>query len=166
MALTDAQLIVLAEQIRDEVALMGNTKVRVYNILKEIIQAKSNNLSVTISSAQIINCGTSAVSIIAAPGANKFISFQKLTVKKKAGVTPFDFTSNIIFKTAGGDVTYLFSGEDVNSSSDLNLDMVKQGQKQISNAAFIMTTEDGSNASAGNGDLDISIQYLIEDANV
>jgi hypothetical protein len=39
---TDAELTVLAEQIRDEIAVNGNTKTRVYNILKDLIDSKPN----------------------------------------------------------------------------------------------------------------------------
>lgn len=39
---TDAELTTLAEQIRDEVAVNGNTKLRIYGILKDMIDSKPN----------------------------------------------------------------------------------------------------------------------------
>ena len=41
--MTDAELTVLAEQIRDETAESGNTALRVYTILKGLIDSKPND---------------------------------------------------------------------------------------------------------------------------
>lgn len=120
--------------------------------------------SLTVASAAIRGCGTAAAQILAAAGAGKYHAIQKIVASYKAGATAFNFTSELVFKSVGGDVQFLISG-DLNSLTSANFDLIKQGQKQVTNVAYVLTTADGSNATVGNGDLDITIYYTIEDIN-
>jgi len=117
--------------------------------------------TLTVGAAALLTCGSSAVQILAAPGANKYYSIQKIAASYIAGATAFNFTSELVFKSVGGDVQFLISG-DLNSVISANFDLIKQGQKQVTNAAYVLTTADGSNATLGNGLLNITIYYSIE----
>lgn len=123
------------------------------------------NSKMTVASAALLGCGTSPVVILTAPGSGKFHAVTSIVASYKVGTVAFNFTSELVFKTVGGDVQFLLSG-DLNSLTSANFDMIKQGQKQVANVAYILTTADGSNATLGNGNLTLTIYYSIEDVNI
>lgn len=128
------------------------------------IEVNLKKTTVTVASASLRGCGSSPVVILVAGGANKYHSITKAVLSYKAGGTAFDFTSELVLKSVGGDVQFLISG-DLNTTNSANFDLIKQGQKNVTNAAYVLTTADGSNATVGNGDIDITLYFSIEDTN-
>jgi hypothetical protein len=120
--------------------------------------------TLNIGASALRNCGSTPVVLISAPGAGKFPAIDRIIASYKAGAVAFDFTSELVFKTVGGDVQFLLSGE-LNSLTSKNFDLIKQGQRQIANAAYVLTTTDGTDATVGDGDLDIKMYYTIENVN-
>lgn len=121
-------------------------------------------ISTTIAAAALRGCGTVPVVIIVAPGASKFHAIHRVLASFKTGATAFDFTGDLILKSVGGDTQYIISG-DLNVLANANFDLVKTGQHQATNVNYILTTSDGLNATVGDGDLDLRLNYSIEDIN-
>lgn len=124
-------------------------------------------VTVPVSAAQIISCGTVPVVIVAAPGANLFHSTITATLSYKAGTVAFTHTESLVLKSVGGDAQYTISGY-LNSLTSVDLDLVKQGQIQIPNVAYVLTTIDGSDdiIALGDGDIEITLSYKIINKNI
>lgn len=123
---------------------------------------------VTVTAAQLRACGTTPVTLLSSPGANKFHSVSKIAVSKKAGAVAFDLGDYLSFGSVGGDAQFVINNIDFNISGSRNFDLVKQGQIQIPNVAYQLTLVGGaaSDATVGDSDVDIYIYYSIENVKV
>lgn len=162
---TDPALYLLKNPTRPYESTNINTEIAGGHWVKLTSTNPELNYSGTPTSAALRGCGTSAITLLAAPGANKYFQIKAATISKKAGGTNFDFTSNLVIKTASGDVLFYIDFGLINNGTDYNFDLVKMGQLTGTNEALILTTEDGTNATAGTGDLDIALTYLIKNKN-
>ncbi len=116
-----------------------------------------------IAAATMRACGGTPISLISTPGANKFHSIQKVTMSKKAGSVAYNFTDSIVLKTVGGEDQFYIAKEYLNTVAAVNMDLIKMGQQQVANVAFIITTLDGFNASQGDGNIQFTVYHTDED---
>lgn len=123
--------------------------------------------------ATLRNIGTSPQTIIAAPGANKLIFVHSILVSYNYGTATYDFnaTEHPIITYSGGSTKWLLNQGTMNSGTSfhciLNDSQVNADKSSnvLANTALVITTDDGGNATTGDGDLDIIIFYSIEDVN-
>lgn len=139
---------------------VGDLKITV-NQIRDYILAKT---TIPVAAGALRGCGSSPVSLVSAPGANKFTSPTKVLISYKAGGTGFNFTSELVIKTASGEVLFMLSGS-INTTSSKNFQLAPMGQEIATNEALILTTTDGSDASLGTGDIDVILYYSTEDVN-
>lgn len=132
----------------------------------------------TIAAAAIRSCGTSPVTIVAAPGANKFLNVMHVTVSYKYGGTAFDFSenpfigvlgggaySNTIFSFVNAAATSNFLNEETADIS-LRLSAPSTSARNVTpNSIIRLQTPSGTDATVGNGDIDVVVYYTIEDVN-
>ncbi len=118
---------------------------------------------VTVTAAQLKACGTTAISLLTAPGAGLFHSVSKIVVTRASGGAAYAFGDYLSFGSNGGDVQFVIDNALFNVTGQLNLDLVKQGQSQIANAAYILSLIGGatSDSLTGDKDIDIEIYYTI-----
>jgi hypothetical protein len=115
--------------------------------------------------------GTSPVTMIAAPGANKFLNIISITHSYKYGTTTYTFTANGVFRFAGaGSAGWVLDSSHLNAVASLNTTTqdrsTASGLQAATNTAFQLGTVDNSNSgAAGDGDIDVVIYYTIEDTN-
>lgn len=149
----------------------SNLKIRTSggHFAKPILQAK-----VTIAGgATLRSIGSSPQTIIAAPGANKYLNILGVTVSYNYGTTAYDFagTEIPIFKLSGGTVGFKIGTATMNSGADFHRALFVDntasdyGMDLLVNAAFVLTTADSGNAAAGDGDLDVVVYYTVENEN-
>lgn len=134
-------------------------------ILVSALSVNDNVAVIPISAASLQTCGSVPVELIALI-ADKFPSVNKVAASFKTGVTEFDFASDIVLKTVAGDVQYLIPFGEFNTLADSQFDLIKQGQKQVDGVAYVLTTEDASDATQGDGTLIITIYYTDINKNV
>jgi hypothetical protein len=128
---------------------------------------------VTVSSAQLLTLGTVPVEIVAAPGANKYLNIQRVSVSYNYNSVVYDFSSveSPIFQVGAGNVSHFLSYLTINGGADFNVNLHEYSgggfyhSLATTNTALTLTTVAGTNPSQGNGDLDIVVYYSIEDVN-
>lgn len=126
--------------------------------------------------ATLRGIGSTPQTLIAAPGSGKYINVISVSVSYNYGTTVYDFsgTEVPVFKYSGGSgsafaitVTAMNSGADFNralgryniNSSELG------GISSPDNTGFVITTDDGGNATTGDGSLSYVIYFTIETTN-
>lgn len=138
------------------------------------LAAVSSNLfraAVTVSSAELLAIGGTPKTIVAAPGANKFLAVKSISASYKYNSTPYDFGSSesptfIIGSGNGvGQIGYTTMNESNDFNVILQVPYLAASQKITTNTALTLTTGDGNEASVGNGDLDVVVWYTIENIN-
>lgn len=133
---------------------------------KPVLRAK-----VTISGgATLQGIGSSPVTIISAPGANKYLNIISITASYNYGATQYDFggTEVPVFIFTGTAAGGLIATASMNSASDFNTKVADYSggfTNAPTNTALVLTTADGGNASQGDGDLDVVVYYTIENEN-
>ena len=138
---------------------------------KPVLQKK-----VTITGGATLRAiGGTPQTIIAAPGANKYLNIISITISYNYGAAVYNFG-------AGGIPNFEFTGATdggwripvsiINAAADVNRVLAIQvlsgadyGLNAPSNTAFELTTADSSNATTGDGDLDVVVYYTIETVN-
>jgi hypothetical protein len=139
-------------------------------------------LATTITGgATLRNIGTSPVTLIAAPGANKYLNIISVTVSYKYSTAAYDHSQQVIFSTVGigapffSDAWYLIDGSGANAlnsyASDFTVRLVgtvvdgSSRSIQVNREFALRTLSGGGNATTGSGDIDVVVYYTIEDAN-
>jgi len=119
-------------------------------------------------------CGSTPVTIISAPGANKYLNIMNVSASYNYGATAYDFgtTESLVLKISGGSSSaYSILYTTINAVADFNIILglvslgTYDGMSSGTNQPFVLTTADGGNATTGDGDLDFTIFYSIEDVN-
>lgn len=146
----------------------SNLKIRTTggHFAKPILQAK-----VTVAGgATLRGIGTAQQTIIAAPGANKYLNIVSVACSYNGATAAYDFTGSITFEFSGGtgSVGWAAPNSFLNTTTDSNFQVFQAAISSISqpsNTAFVIGTSDDANATTGDGDLDIVVYYTVEDAN-
>jgi hypothetical protein len=130
---------------------------------------------VTIAGGAILRAiGGTPQTIIAAPGASKYLNIIKVTVSYKYGTTAYDFGAGAypLFRVGTGNRAAWTAVSQINSGSDYNIVLddaatlhTVGGFVSPTNTALTLTTDNGGNATTGDGDWDIVVYYTIEDVN-
>lgn len=128
----------------------------------------------TISSAQLLTLGSVPVTIISAPGADKYIAIHRIFVSFKYNSVAYDFSSgeSPYFKWTSIFAGYGIDYTEINASTDFNMyldSFAINGSYNLkipTNEALRLTTVAGTDPSVGNSDLDVVVWYSIEDTNV
>lgn len=138
---------------------------------KPILQAKT-----TIAGGSTLrNIGSTPQTVVAAPGSNKFLNIMQITVSYNYNSAVYNFTANGVFRFAGaGSTGWLYDSSNLNAGADLNVIVQEPsnsstnggGIQAASNTAFQLGTTDNSNATTGDGDIDVVVYYTVEDSNV
>lgn len=164
---------VSAAQVYSSAEVEGsNIKIRTSDgyFAKPLLQTK-----VTITGgATLRNIGSTPATLIAAPGANKYINIINITTSYNYGAAVYDFGANGVFRFNGGgavgwlyDSSYLNAGGDINAiiGTATNASVNGGGITVANNTAFELGTVGNVNATTGDGDLDIVVYYTIEATN-
>lgn len=129
-------------------------------------------MKVTVAGGATLRAiGSAPQTIIAAPGANKYLNIISVAVSYNYASAVYDFASSEspCFKFSGGSnnnmiLDYTIINAAADSNKKIN-DPTSTAFDQPSNTAFVLTTADGGDATTGDGDLDIVVYYTVEDAN-
>ena len=127
---------------------------------------------VTVSSAQLLTLGSVPVTIIAAPGANKYLNILSICVSYNYNSVAYDF-SNIespSFYYGATWTGYAIQYTTINAGADFTINIFPYNATSseltlVANTALTLGTAAGTNPSTGNGDLDVVVYYSIEDVN-
>lgn len=128
--------------------------------------------AVTVSSAELLAMGATPKTIVAAPGANKYISVVRISASYNYGATPYDYASTesptfIIGAGNGvGQIVYTTMNESNDFNVILQISYFANSQKVTTNTALTLTTADAGEATTGDGDLDVVVYYTIENVNI
>jgi len=120
--------------------------------------------------------GSAPQTIIAAPGANKYLNIVSVAVSYNYNSAVYNFggTEIPIFKFSGGaGSAFAIPTGVINAAIDSNRSLGRytsdgtalNGVEAVTNTAFVLTTDDAGDATTGDGDLDVVVYYTIEDTN-
>jgi len=132
------------------------TKTSKLSDVKNLFGIQTVTAHVTVQDVDLINLGTTDVTLIAAPGSNKVLDIISFDVFMDVGNTAFNFINDSIVKLDGVNITTIASST-INSVTDK---VVKQsvavGALGV-NKPLLLTNV--GNATQGNGVLRINILY-------
>jgi hypothetical protein len=128
---------------------------------------------VTVSSAQLLTLGTVPFTIIAAPGANKYLAIHSVYVSYNFGTTAYDYSSieSPYFYFNANGAGFIIEYSVMNGGADFIAKLLDENngtprlQYCYSNRALTLGTIAGTDPSQGDGDLDVVVYYSIEDVN-
>lgn len=123
-----------------------------------------NTVTLTLEAADLASCGSTPVVLLSALGANITHPVIGVSVKFVYGTTAYDFES-VVLKNSGSSVFNFFMNDDLNAGADFYKFYTRQGNDELANANFVLTTEDSSDPSQGDGELIIKLYYRIDDFN-
>tara|TARA_B100000963_G_scaffold75320_1_gene63455 strand:+ start:7525 stop:8049 length:525 start_codon:yes stop_codon:yes gene_type:complete len=134
------------------------TKTSKLSDVKNLFGIQTVTAHVTVQDVELINLGTTDVTLIAAPGSNKVLDIISFDVFMDVGNTPFNFINDSIVKLDGVNITTI-SSSTINSVTDK---VVKQPLVLTNillgvNKPLLLTNV--GNATQGNGVLRINILY-------
>jgi len=117
--------------------------------------------------------GTIPQTIIAAPGANKYLNIVSISISYNYNSAVYNFGGTEIpfFKITGAANGWMLGTGIINAAADANRSLFLDnsasdwGVDNPTNAAFVLTTKDAGDATTGDGDLDVVVYYTIEDVN-
>lgn len=117
--------------------------------------------------------GSAPQTIIAAPGANKYLNIVSVAVSYNYNSAVYNFggTEIPIFKVTGSATGWKIGTGIINAAADANRTLFVDntasdwGVDVATNTAFVLTTVDAGDATTGDGDLDVVVYYTIEDTN-
>jgi hypothetical protein len=138
---------------------------------KPVLQKK-----VTIAGGSTLrSIGSSAQTIIAAPGTNKYLNIISVAISYNYGAAAYDFAAGEIpqFEFSGSSgggwripVSIMNGTTDVNRILAIHvITATDYGLTAPGNTAFVLTTDNGGDATTGDGDLDVVVYYTVEDVN-
>ena len=135
------------------------TKSCTLNSLKNLFEAESNNVTVSVSAANLKTLVT-PYTLIASPGAGKVIEVLSIFAFMDAGVTAYDFGQNVKIQT-GSNVWATYSNSlFMNSVADvLQHDSSSPVKCEANTALQLLTTT--ANATVGDGILKVNIRYRV-----
>jgi hypothetical protein len=118
---------------------------------------------ISLTSSAIRSMGTNPILLLSAPGSGKFIQIISITYRK-IFISPAYATSTSAIlmmdgNSIGSSIDLNFTINKTNYSASLSIDTAAN----ISNKAVYLTTLDGVNPTAGNGTIDVYINYIILD---
>lgn len=134
-----------------------------------------NKVTGTISTAQMLTLGSSPVTIISAPGANKYLNILNINISYKYGSVVYDFgaSDHPTFRfDSSTDAAWIINYLYANGASDYNRILgitatdIYGSVPSITNDALIFTTGTNGDPTQGDGDIDVVVWYTIEDVNV
>lgn len=130
----------------------------------------SARAAVTVSSAELLTLGSSPVTIIPAPGANKYIVVHKICASYNYGTTAYNFanTESAYFYVGAFWTAFYIPYTTLNLTTDVNGTLLPYQNFFLevpTNTALTLKTYDGGNPSTGDGNWDIVVYYTIEDVN-
>ena len=150
------------------------TKAPSQQSVKAYVDSKSRRATVTVSSAQLLTLGSVPVTIVAAPGANKYINPISIVVSYNYGTVAYVFagTESPTFFVGSSNAFYQISTSAINGAADFNRKLFEfssgvTGVPITTNTALTLGTADNGDptAATGDGDLDVVVYYTIEDVN-
>jgi len=127
--------------------------------------------SVTLSSADILSCGTNPVQILPAPGPNKYYDIESVIFELNFNTTPYNLTDNYVMLydgfeayaqkqvlTASQDTVFVLRGENVaiDTGQFITYSKVRQINKPIG-----FSTIGGANPTGGDSTLTVKLRYKI-----
>jgi len=126
--------------------------------------------TVTVSSAQLLTLGTVPVTIIAAPGANKYLSIINITASYNYGTTAYDYSAgeSAYFYIGANWTGYQIAYTSMNAIADFNKQLNHGSTSEftiLTNASLTLGTQASTDPTTGDGDLDVVVYYSIEDTN-
>lgn len=126
----------------------------------------------SVSGSTFYGCGTTPVTVIAAPGAGKYLNIVSVSVTMTYNSVAYDFAGTeipvFIFSGASGG-KYVIATALVNGTSSFNRGLqvdngsTDYGINTPTNTAFVLTTTDAGDGTQGNSTLKYKIYYTIED---
>lgn len=140
------------------------------HIAKPILQKKAT----ITGGATLRGIGTSPVTILPAPGVGKYLNIVSIAISYKYGTAVYNYggTDNPMFSFSGGGIAAFYSAAQANSGVSFNMKLndatgvtTVGGTIAPTNSALILTTQAGGNATTGDGDLDVTVYYTIENEN-
>lgn len=159
----------------DSFASDSATKAPSQQSVKAYVDTRIRRATVNIAGgATLRSLGSSPQTLIAAPGANKFLSIHKIIVSYNYGTVAYDFSNieSLQFEIGAGNACGVLDYSIMNSGSDFNATLANYtgGSPATlflssSNTVFRVTTVSGTDATTGDGDLDLVIYYTIENVN-
>ena len=173
-------------KISDLTGLNAITSADLYTIVQSGVNYKATQTVVreslggvyrsrsTVSSASLLTLGTVPVTIVAAPGANKYLNILTVCVSYNYGTVAYDFSSleSPTFQVGAGNAIRQIPYTIINGGADFNANIgpfntIFAGAAYLStNTALTLTTSAGTNPTTGDGDLDVVVLYTIEDVNL
>lgn len=121
--------------------------------------------SVTLTSANILALTTTPITLVAAPGAGKYVIIESIVVKNVFGTMAYDGTNALEFRYTDGSgvkVTGDIASAFINLASGTRVDVAIASAIAIAvaNAAVVVSVP-VTNPTAGDGIITISIRYHI-----
>jgi len=175
-------------KISDLVAVNAITDADLYTVVQSGVNYKATQSVVreslggvyrsrsTVSSASLLTLGSVPVTIVAAPGANKYLNIISIAASYNYGTVAYVFasTESPAFRVGAGNFVGFINYTTMNGGADFNAKAITAdyfANMQIvysTNTALTFTTQDGGNptAATGDGDLDVVVLYTIEDVNL
>ena len=133
------------------------TKTSKLSDVKNLFGIQTVTAHVTVQDVELINLGTTDVTLIAAPGSNKVLDIISFDVFMDVGNTAFNFINDSIVKLDGVNITTIASST-INSVTDKVVKLPLAGGTELGVNKPLLLTNVG-NATQGNGVLRINILY-------
>ncbi len=119
---------------------------------------------ISVPTADLQECGSSPFILLSPLGANIVQSVIYISAKFIYDSETYDFVS-VVIKKNGISSSQFFLNADLNASEDFFRYYSREGSEDIDNEDLVLTTEDGSDPTQGDGSLLLKIYYSIEDFN-
>ncbi len=120
--------------------------------------------TVSVDAASLSTCGSVPVVLLPALGAGIIHPVVGVSMKFTQGSEEYDFES-VVLKNTGGGINFFFN-QDLNIfDGDFFRHYRREGNSEKENAQFVLTTEDGSDPSQGDGEIVLKIYYQIDNFN-
>ena len=142
--------------------------------LQDSLIGATQYASITLTSAQILAIGTTPITIITAPGANKSIWVKNAFCRINYNTTTYS-ASDLILRTNGSTAGNYVAIENLIVSSTttrfskflIQEDALSLANDNyiLDNAALVVTNTTGSNPTTGNSTIDILVEYQVLDFN-
>ena len=136
------------------------TKTATLNQLKDLYGIDTAVAHVVVNAATLANLGTTAATLIAAPGAGKVIDLISIDQYLDAGTAQYNFGNNLEVKI-GATPFGTLSSQSANFATDLVSKIETGGTTKVIAQNTAVTLETAANPTAGNGIMYFNIMYRI-----
>lgn len=125
---------------------------------------------VAISSAEILTLGSSAVTLLPAPGADEYYDIKDLIIESTGGTTPYTLADPTLMIQIDGEYSYIdkniingggVSFAKISTAVYSSADSYIHTAVQSTNSAVTITTDNGADPTVGNGTLLVKIWYVL-----